>query len=168
MRLFIAINFEERFVEELVSLQDRLRSAGVSGNYTKKENLHMTLAFVGEYGNPDDVLCAIESVELKPITIRLDGLQLFRDMYFAHVEKNQRLEGYVRKLRRTLAENGIPFDRKKFSPHITLIRKVSFINGLPEIAGLPVAETEASRVSLMLSERGKNGMVYTELGGIEA
>lgn len=168
MRLFVAINFEENILDSLVSLQEHLRSSGVAGNYTKRENLHMTLAFIGEYGNPDDVLDAMESVELKPIIVRLNGVRHFQDMYLAIAEENQRLEGYVRRLRRALAENGIPFDRKKFSPHITLIRKVSYINGLPELAELPVIETEASRISLMLSERGKNGMIYTELGYIEA
>ncbi len=168
MRLFIAVNFEKSVVDSLVSLQEYLRSSGVTGNYTKRENLHMTLAFIGEYGNPDDVLDAMESVELKPVTVMLNGVRHFRDMYFAIAEEDQRLKGYVRRLRRALAENGIPFDRKKFSPHITLIRKASYVNGLPELAELPVIETEASRVSLMLSERGKNGMIYSELGYIEA
>ncbi len=168
MRLFIAVNFEKSVVDSLVSLQEYLRSSGVTGNYTKRENLHMTLAFIGEYGNPDDVLDAMESVELKPVTVMLNGVRHFRDMYFAIAEEDQRLKGYVRRLRRALAENGIPFDRKKFSPHITLIRKVSYINGLPELAELPLIETEVSRVSLMLSERGKNRMIYSELGYIEA
>ena len=33
MRLFIAINFEDAFADELVSLQDSLQSAGAIGNF---------------------------------------------------------------------------------------------------------------------------------------
>ena len=75
----------------------------------------------------------------------------------------------MRRIRRALAENGIPFDRKKFSPHVTLIRKVSFRDGAPEEVpkNIHVRETVATEVSLMRSERGKRGMVYTEIGGID-
>ena len=168
MRLFIALTFEDPFIEQIVSLQNSLRNAGATGNYTKRENLHMTLAFIGEYGNPDEILDVMEEVPLKPMTIRLQGLQHFRDMYFARISDNPRLEGYVRKLRRALAENDFPFDRKKFSPHITLIRRVSYLNGVPAIEDIPSAVTNATRVSLMRSERGKNGMIYTPIGCVEA
>ena len=63
------------------------------------------------------------------------------------------------------AENGIPFDRKKFSPRITLIRKASFDKnrGFPGVTA-PDAAMEADRVSLMRSDRAKSGMVYAEIG----
>ena len=48
MRLFIAINFDDAFLDALVSMQEDLKSAGAIGNFTKRENLHMTLAFIGD------------------------------------------------------------------------------------------------------------------------
>ena len=75
------------------------------------------------------------------------------------------LEALARKVRRALAEREIPFDRKRFSPHITLIRKAS--GKLPGILLRPASMT-VSAVSLMRSDRGKKGMIYTELGAIEA
>ena len=68
-----------------------------------------------------------------------------------------------------LSENGIFFDRKKFSPHITLIRKVSFRGGVPKEVSenINVRETMAEAVSLMHSERGRKGMIYTEIGEID-
>ena len=169
MRLFISINFNEETIEDLVNLQAELRGCGIDGNYTKPENLHLTLAFIGEYGNPDEVMEAIENVEFKPVTLEFEGLQHFRDMYFARIKNNPGLESIVRRLRRALSDKGIPFDRKKFRPHITLARKVSFREGalsnLPE--DIKVRDTLAERISLMRSERGKNGMIYTEIGMIE-
>ena len=77
MRLFIAIQFEENILDALTDFQADLKSHGVTGNYTKRENLHITLAFIGEYGNPDEVLDAMEQVDFKPIEISLDGVGSF-------------------------------------------------------------------------------------------
>ena len=50
MRLYIAIQFEEKILDALNDFQDDLKAQGVTGNYTKRKNLHITLAFIGEYG----------------------------------------------------------------------------------------------------------------------
>ena len=168
MRLFIAINFDDNVVKALTDLQNELKFCGARGNFTKPENLHLTLAFIGEYGNPDDVLDIMENVPFRPVDLKFEGLQHFRDMYFARIADNRGLNSYVRRLRRALAENEIPYDKKNFSPHITLIRKVSFRGG--QMSDIPDGfnlETKASRISLMRSDRGKTGMIYTEIGGIE-
>ena len=60
MRLFIAIRFDEKILDALTDFQDDLRAQGVTRNYTKRENLHITLAFIGDYGDPEDVLEAME------------------------------------------------------------------------------------------------------------
>ncbi len=54
-------------------------------------------------------------------------------------------------------------------PHITLIRKVSF-PGDKQKTGWPEYSLDnvcVDRVSLMRSDRGKSGMIYTEIGSIE-
>ena len=167
MRLFIAIQFEENILDALSDFQDDLKSRGVTGNYTKRENLHITLAFIGDYGNPEDVLDAIEQVDFRPIEIRLDGVGSFGELFWVGLAENPQLAGYVKRLRRALAERGLPFDKKRFSPHITLIRKYSCRSG----RGIPVSDPPkggmvATRVSLMRSDRGKNGMIYTEIGSV--
>ena len=165
MRLFIAVNFNEAVVDSLAGIQEELKECGMVGNFTRPENLHLTLAFIGEYGNPQDILDAMESVPFEPFSLKVTGLRHDRDLYFARTEEQPALLSYVRRLRRALAEQGIPFDRKKFSPHITLIRKVSFRSGesrIPDVT--PDVEIEVGRISLMRSERGKRGMIYTEIG----
>ena len=49
MRLFIAIQLDERVKNALEHMQTALRKQRVAGNYTRAENLHLTLAFIGEY-----------------------------------------------------------------------------------------------------------------------
>ena len=48
MRLFYAILLSEEMKQALVGAQDFLRAQGIQGNYTRRENLHLTLAFLGE------------------------------------------------------------------------------------------------------------------------
>ena len=66
-----------------------------------------------------------------------------------------------KQIRRALADQGIPFDKKRFSPHITLIRKYSCRGGreIP-VSDPPKGSMVATKVSLMRSERGKNGTIY--------
>ena len=49
MRLFIAIQFPDRIKKALSYLQQDMRDIGIEGNYTKEENFHLTLVFIGEY-----------------------------------------------------------------------------------------------------------------------
>ena len=166
MRLFIAIRLDDSIRDALTEVQTTLRKHRVGGNYTKIENLHLTLAFIGEYGDPDRVLEAMRAVPFEPIPICLEGFGAFGDLYWCGLARQDKLEAYVKRLRRALAEADIPFDRKRFSPHITLLRRASF-NHMPGVT-VPAAAMTAEAVSLMRSERGKNGMVYTELGNVEA
>ena len=167
MRLFIAILFEDNVLDALTDFQADLKSRGVTGNYTRRENLHITLAFIGDYGNPDEVLDAMEQVDFRPIEISLDGVGSFGELFWAGLADDPQLMGYVKRLRRALAQQEIPFDKKRFSPHITLIRKYSCRGGreIP-VSDPPQGSMVVTRVSLMRSERGKNGMIYTEIGSI--
>lgn len=167
MRLFIAIQFEEEILDELTGFQESLKQLGVIGNYTKRDNLHITLAFIGEYDNPDEVMNALVQVDFRPIEIAIDGVGSFGDLFWVGLADNPALFGFVKRLRHALSENNIPFDKKKFSPHITLIRKYSY-KGKRMIPVLhpPKGKMTATRVSLMRSDRGKSGMIYTEIGSV--
>lgn len=147
----------------VVAAQDEFRRRGVRGNYTPAQNLHLTLAFIGEYPEPADVLRAMDGVPFPPVDLRLKGLGAYGDLWWLGLERCEALEGYVRRLRHALAEAGIPFDRKRFSPHITLVRRaVPPPRGRLEIEA-PAARMRSERAVLMRSERGKNGMIYTPI-----
>lgn len=169
MRLFIAIEFNEEILQALTNLQSEWKVLGLRGNITPVENLHLTLAFIGEYGNPTAVLEAMNSVPFSAFNLRLDGIGNFRDLYWAGIAENVALANYVRRLRKALAEHDVPFDRKKFSPHITLVRRAEFNGSMEELLkNPPSGEMEVKTVSLMSSTRGKNGMIYKNVGVVEA
>ncbi len=164
MRLFIAIKFNSEIKTALLSMQEQLKRANICGNYTKPENLHLTLAFIGEYGDPDYVMETLEPVRFRPFELALDGVGSFGRLWWAGLSASVELHNTAAQIRHFLADANIPFDRKKFSPHITLIREPSK-PAMPAIE-VPAASMTAEEISLMRSERGRNGMIYTGLGTI--
>ena len=165
MRLFVAINLSQEMRESLIDLQNDWYDAGVRGNYSPEENLHLTIAFIGEYES-EPVMNALKTVRFTPIPLRLEGIGAFGDLWWAGLEKSPALEAVAKRVRHSLANNGIPFDRKKFNPHITLLRKASE-REIPA-AGIAPASMTAEIISLMRSDRGRDGMIYTEVGVIHA
>lgn len=70
MRLFIAIQLSKEMRRLVKDVQETFRRQHVKGNYSPEENLHITLAFIGEYGNPDEVLEVMDTVVFKPFRIK--------------------------------------------------------------------------------------------------
>ncbi|WP_022762717.1 MULTISPECIES: RNA 2',3'-cyclic phosphodiesterase [unclassified Butyrivibrio] len=169
MRLFIAIVLDENMTDALTEMQDDLMREGIRGSYTRPENLHITLAFLGENDEPEKVVEVMRDVPLKSFSIKASGTRRFKDMVFANIEENQELHDYVKRLRKALSDEDIEYDRKKFIPHITLVRRAT---GNKDFPGQYEITTEESMrvkgISLMKSERGKHGMVYTEIGYVRA
>ena len=166
MRLFIAVNLNDEMKDALTEIQVDMHQAGVTGNFTRRENMHMTLAFIGEYSDPELVKEVMERVHLEPFEIGLNGLGTFRNLWWAGLTGSGHLNIAAQRLRRALADAGIPYDRKKFLPHITLVRQPKIAGGrIPEeiLENLPEAGMIVDHISLMRSDRGKNGVVYTEL-----
>ena len=165
MRLFISIQLNDEMRDALAQIQNSMQRQGVRGNFTREENLHLTLAFIGEYPDPYDVKDIIDRIEFDAFAIKLEGLGSFGSLWWAGVSGSDELKTLAKQLRRALADAGIPFDRKKFSPHITLVRKPEVTGRIPEgvLSDLPTAEMTVDHISLMRSERGRHGMIYTEL-----
>jgi len=164
MRLFIAIPLDPAMRRAVQGVQEQFRRGGVRGNYTRPENLHLTLAFIGEYPDPSAVLEVIDAVPLEPFALRLSGVGAFGDLWWLGLEGSGPLSACVRRLRHGLAEAGIPFDGKRFSPHVTLVRRaISGPAGMPGVR-VPAAEMTVDHIALMRSDRGRDGMIYTELG----
>jgi len=166
MRLFIAVNLNDEMKDALTKVQVDMHQAGEEDNFTRRENMHVTLAFIGEYSDPELVKDVMERVHLEPFEIGLNGLGTFRNLWWAGLTGSGHLNIAAKRLRRALADAGIPYDRKKFLPHITLIRQPKVRDGrIPEevLNNLPEAGMTVDHISLMRSDRGKSGVVYTEL-----
>ena len=64
MRLFIAINLNKETKNKLLALYDELRNSSVRGKFSLPENLHVTLAFLGEcdYKQADEIKVVMDSI----------------------------------------------------------------------------------------------------------
>ncbi len=165
MRLFVAIQLSREMKTALIDAQNAMFDRGLRGNFSPEENLHLTLAFIGDYPEAQPVLDALSAVHFAPFDLKLGGIGCFGDLWWAGLEESAPLAAVAGRVRRALAENDIPFDRKRFSPHVTLVRRAS-----KPAAGIRIAAAGMTvrAVSLMRSDRGKHGMIYTELGRVEA
>ena len=166
MRLFLAIKPNDEMREALAALQGDLQFCGVTGNYTREENLHLTLAFIGEWPDPQAVLDALEDVKPEPFKLTLKDADCFGDLWYAGLKYPEALKNLVRQIRRALAEAGIPFDSKRFVPHITLLRKAKWPGDKPQCLWVEPTKMTVESISLMRSDRGKRGMIYTEIAKI--
>ena len=169
MKLFVAAQLGEEVRDALAEYQDVMRRAGVTGTYPSADLLHITLAFIGEYGDPDAVTDALQTVRFRPFEIFLDGVGAFGDTWWAGTSGQGDAEKLARDVRSALAAAGIPYDRKKFRSHITLVRRAYFpgrsIGMLPQ---LPPVSMTVGGIALLRSDRGKHGMIYTEVGYVPA
>ena len=164
MRLFVGLRPSDEFRAALSVMQDRLRAAGVTGRYLDSSNLHLTLAFIGEW--QEDVVPALPPVT-RPFPLRLSHPGLFPEakVLWAGTEASEALDDLAQSVRNSLAGRGIPFDQKPFNPHITLVRK-PVIPGGAALSGIevPPAAMQVEEVCLYSSVHGEHGMEYTVIG----
>ena len=161
MRLFIAIQLSDPMKKALVNMMHELKKQGVEGNYVPAQNLHMTLAFIGEYDDPARIKEVISRMPVPEFRMSLSDMGNFGNILWAGVKGNQKLKAYVKDLRSALDAEGIPYDRDKFVPHITLIRKYTAKRSYK--VSMPKAEMMVKRASLMKSEQKDRKPVYKEL-----
>ena len=171
MRLFIAALFPEETEFKLRNLREMLRSSSSSGSFVPDSNLHLTLAFLGECDGNGKKRAeeAIERLSPFSVPVTIDRLGYFRRddgrLWFAEIMENGKLTALHDELVSELRALDLPFDSKRFRPHITLGRRV--IGDMKPIA-VPAIRSEIVSVDLMLSERINGRMVYTSLLSKEA
>lgn len=90
MRLFIAVNCSEEMKSALTDIQQLIRKQSITGNYTKLDNFHLTLAFIGEYDRPDRASEALERVCFEAFQLSLNGIGAFGDLWWAGISDNDR------------------------------------------------------------------------------
>jgi 2'-5' RNA ligase len=175
MRLFIAVNFDDRVKEELFTLQQKIREHAIKGNFSREENFHLTLAFLGETEQAlvSDIEDVITQIRIPPFEMVFSRLGCFtharKELWWIGIDEKDAGDTRVKWLRQELAdrllERNIPFDNRSFNAHITLGREIrlhSPVDRQIEAVSIPVR-----RISLMKSERLNGKLVYTELSGCD-
>jgi len=160
MRLFIAIQLSDELKKTITNSMHEMKKQGIRGSYVPAQNLHLTIAFIGETADSGAVKDALRNIKVKPFRLSLSELGNFENLLWVGVKGNQELSGAVKAVREALDAAGIKYDHKKFVPHITIIRKMSGKwQGIPAPKGRMTVE----KISLMKSEYIDGKMRYTEI-----
>lgn len=172
MRLFTAINFNEDIQSDLLKVIHELKSESEKGNFTRKENLHLTLVFIGEMpeSHLNIIKEAMDKVQGEKFNLSISKFGKFRNrdesLYWCGIEGNEMLIKVQKNLAYNLKNSGISIDNKPFKPHITLGRRCIMKEGFSEEQfknKIPNMSMTAEKISLMKSERINGKLVYTEI-----
>lgn len=146
-RLFLALLPDQALVKKLMQLQKHF-----PGRKTPPENLHLTLAFLGN--QPQSAIFPltrfIEQVPFSPFELVLDKLGSFpksRLSWIGPANTPTGLMQLIEKTRQFLVPNYISRMKQTFRPHITLARQSS----LPDIRINEPISWHIDRLALMQS-----------------
>ncbi len=174
IRAFAAIALPGPVAGALVAAQAGLPC----GRPVAPENLHITVAFLGEHPEPlvEDVHLALDGIRAPAFELALAGVGLFGGDRLRVLYAEARPEPALNRLREKVLQAargaGLRLPRERYSPHVTLARFNSRPGGEEAIEvrdfaarrmGLTAGPFEVGEFLLIRSTLGRNGPVYEEL-----
>ncbi|HEX7155695.1 MAG TPA: RNA 2',3'-cyclic phosphodiesterase [Burkholderiaceae bacterium] len=159
LRCFVALWPDPRARAELDVLSHRLQEQHPRARRMRRENLHLTLAFIGELAEPSAqrVAAALAALQSTPFTWTLDEVGGFARARVVWAGGHEpRLAGLARESRECLDRLEVAYDRKPFVAHVTLLRDVIDVPGVARVAPI---EWHVDRPVLVVSERGLRGAI---------
>jgi len=183
MRLFIAVEPGERFVQAALAAQKRLKRSCADVKWTEPDSMHFTLHFLGEV--PEERLAAVEkaleSVAAFPaFEVFLGDAGRFppqgapKVLWLGVEDRASDMRSLAELLGSALKAEGFATEVRLFVPHLTLGR-VRGPRGMKELlsgmAGLAVPperpSLKVSSVELIKSELRPEGALYTVLKSVK-
>jgi 2'-5' RNA ligase len=183
MRVFIAIDIDEKIRAALGDLQRQLRSnvdiKKGDVKWVNPENIHLTLKFLGEIKDEKVVeVCDIvekvagghKSFELDIQTVGHFGGRSARVLWIGAGEGSDNLLQLQKDLEQQLALAGWPKEKRGFSGHLTLCRvrnpkagvKLAVVS--EDYRDFNLGTFQADSVSVYQSQLTPTGPIYTLLG----
>jgi 2'-5' RNA ligase len=125
MRLFVALDLPHALRQSLADL-----AVGLAGaRWLPPENYHITLRFIGETPahTAEEIDLALATLRGRAFTLSLAGVGTLEKggrviALRAGVERNQALDHLQTKIETALQRAGLPPERRRFAPHVTLAR----------------------------------------------
>ncbi len=171
MRVFFAIELDEGIKDYLSEIQNEVKSHCISGNFTFKENFHLTLRFIGEQNvqQVENLKQVLKDVAYNPeFEFRLDMLGSFkkgnRSIIWTGLEKSLHLQELYNNMENSLFQTGYQKEERSYNPHITLAREVKMENiGFIEKMEIEKLNIKVESISLMESKRINDKLAYVPL-----
>lgn len=171
MRTFIAIELSPEVGEYLSEIQTETQKYCRRGNYTPKDNFHVTLHFLGEI-DPSDVEYVKEAMfeaaqRNRVFDLKLGQIGFFgrgdRGILWVGLDKSDALQRLFFGLEKSLERQGFSREKKGLSPHITLGREVEPQRGFADVQKAVVMEGKSftvEKITLMESVRRGPRLIY--------
>ncbi len=177
IRAFIAIEIAEEIRQKIDTFQAELKRSSEPVSWTKSQNIHLTLKFLGEIeqNQIDDIASQLQMVTepIASFSISIQGVGLFpsskrpRVLWVGVQDLSDELLGLAEKVHDHLNHVGFTKEKRLFKPHLTLGRVKAplsrhfvenFLNN-PFTCG----DQNVHEVVLMQSQLHPKGAVYTPL-----
>lgn len=165
MRCFLAAWPDAETRRRCAALVDAVRAHAVHGRTMRPENLHLTLAFIGELPDDAGARVAGECRRLPDVACdwQLDAIGWFvrPRVLYAGGALTPALARVADTARGLLDRMGIGYDRKPFVPHVTLLRDVKRYDG-PRTVEPPIA-WPIGAIALYRAGRDEAGARYVRV-----
>ncbi len=183
LRVFIAVDISNpEVLAKLEKARDLLLESKADLKPVSTENMHITIRFIGEI--PVDVvnqICQLlNTVEFKPFKVHVKGIGVFPNITRPRVvwagisEGIEELSRIYEVIEKMLRKIGIPAQREKFIPHITLVRVKSgrnrntLIKIIESLANEDFGEFIVDRIVLKKSILTPSGPIYSDICSVRA
>ena len=167
MRLFIALAPDDPARAAIGDYLASLRALGLRGSFTRPENLHLTLAFLGEQPGPEAAVEAMRAVSFSgPLTFTLDRPGRFSQpdgpLLWLAPKNDRAVSLLAARLADALRRCGFSQEERPFQAHLTICRRVKNGEVLPRLpeASIPV---HADGFTLFHSHTVDGRLTYTPL-----
>jgi 2'-5' RNA ligase len=142
-RIFLAL-WPDPAVRKLLEEEGRRLHGRLSGRLSRPETLHLTMVFIGDLPRErlPELLSALHAVLSPAFQINFDHADCWRHNRIAYLAPSQTPKALIElaaTLERTLDKLTIPFDRRPYKPHITLLRKAECQTENPASGRVPVS-----------------------------
>ncbi|MGA1862484.1 RNA 2',3'-cyclic phosphodiesterase [Deferribacter thermophilus] len=175
LRLFIAVKFSNH-INNIVEKATLGLANYATLKPVKKENMHVTLAFLGEQKNNkiDQIISSIENIDFGPTKVEFNNFAFFErngiPAVFYLKGESDTLCRLAEALRNNLKNNKIYYDKKKFIIHLTgaRIKKILDKKGLYDFC-LKINDQmksicdEIREIILYKSTLTKEGPIYSPI-----
>ncbi|MFO7888365.1 MAG: RNA 2',3'-cyclic phosphodiesterase [Eubacteriales bacterium] len=172
MRVFYAVTFQEKTKEKLKEVKNIIERNAEKGRFTDYKNYHITLEFIGEVDCDELVKLKDIIKELKtfPEVLNFDKIGNFDrrggDIVWIGIEDNPILNKLNEELKSLLESKGFETDKRKFTPHLTIGRKVEMKTSYESIH-IHAISGKVESIALMESNRIKGNITYEPLFEIQ-
>ena len=127
MRLFVALDIDEPIRERIAQFRDDMRTLAPGVRWVGPETFHITLQFLGETNQSDEIKTALATVNGNPVSLTFRGAGFFPNpqrarVFWVGMEADEHLQSLVAKIGNALAPLGFKREQEEYHPHLTLAR----------------------------------------------